>query len=178
MGLSVDSAALAASIDQVLDSPTGSRLVTQKPRKTSPRRSTMELRRMFGTIVTVDRATFTLRLFKHLKWAKSYKVAVGQPAYPTPTGRFRVQNKQVNPTWSVPNSPWAGELAGSVIPGGSASNPLKARWIGVSGSVGIHGTGDDWSIGSAASHGCVRMHVWDVVKLYPRVPVGSRVFIR
>ena len=178
VGLSVDSAALAASIDQVLDSPTGSRLVTQKPRKTSPRRSTMELRRMFGTIVTVDRATFTLRLFKHLKWAKSYKVAVGQPAYPTPTGHFRVQNKQINPTWSVPNSPWAGELAGSVIPGGSASNPLKARWIGVSGSVGIHGTGDDWSIGSAASHGCVRMHVWDVVKLYPRVPVGSRVFIR
>lgn len=178
VGLSIDSAALAENIDRVLDSPTGSRLVTQKPRKTSPRRSTMELRRMFGTIVTVDRATFTLRLFKHLKWAKSYKVAVGQPAYPTPAGRFRVQSKQVNPTWSVPNSPWAGELAGSRIPGGSPANPLKARWIGVSGSVGIHGTGDEWSIGSRASHGCVRMRVADVIALYPRVPVGSRVFIR
>ena len=177
-GLSVDSRALAARIDEVLGATAGSRLVTQRPRKTVPRRNTVELRRMFGTIVTVDRATFTLRLFKHLRWAKSYKVAVGQPAYPTPTGSFRVQNKQVNPTWSVPHSPWAGELAGSVIPGGSAANPLKARWIGISGSVGIHGTGDDWSIGSAASHGCVRMHVWDVVRLYPRVPVGARVMIR
>ncbi|MFM9141217.1 MAG: L,D-transpeptidase, partial [Solirubrobacterales bacterium] len=75
-------------------------------------------------------------------------------------------------------SPWAGELAGSRIPGGSPANPLKARWIGVSGSVGIHGTGDEWSIGSRASHGCIRMRVADVIALYPRVPVGSRVFIR
>ena len=178
IGLAFDSLALAAQVDEALDSPAGSRLVTQRGRRVVPPRSIMDVRRMFGTVVTVDQATFTLRLFKHLKWAKSYKVAVGMPAYPTPTGSFRVQNKQVNPTWSVPNSPWAGELAGSRIPGGSAANPLKARWIGVSGSVGIHGTGDEWSIGSRASHGCVRMRVADVIALYPRVPVGARVFIR
>lgn len=177
IGLRFDAGELATQVDEALDSPTGPRTVTQRGRPVVPSRSITELRRMFSTIVTVDRSTFTLRLFKHLKWAKSYKVAVGMPAYPTPAGRFRVQNKQVNPTWSVPNSPWAGELAGSVIPGGSAANPLKARWIGVSGSVGIHGTGDEWSIGSRASHGCIRMRVADVIALYPRVPVGSRVFI-
>lgn len=178
LGLSFDAAALAAEVDEALDSPAGPRTVTQRGRRVVPSRNISELRRMFGTVVTVDRATFTLRLFKHLAWAKSYRVAVGMPAYPTPTGSFRVQSKQVNPTWSVPNSPWAGELAGSVVPGGSAANPLKARWIGISGSVGIHGTGDEWSIGSRASHGCVRMRVADVIALYPRVPVGSRVLIR
>lgn len=178
IGLRYDAVALAARIDEAFDSPSGSRQVTLEGRRVVPPRNISELRRMYPTIVTVDKATFTLRLFKHLKWAKSYKVAVGMPAYPTPSGRFRVQNKQVNPTWSVPNSPWAGELAGSRIPGGSPSNPLKARWIGVSGSIGIHGTGDEWSIGSRASHGCIRMRVADVIALYPRVSVGSRVFIR
>ena len=45
--------------------------------------------------------------------------------------------------------------------------------MGIANGVGIHGTGEDWSIGSRASHGCIRMHVWDVKDLYPRVPVGT-----
>ena len=57
-------------------------------------------------------------------------------------------------------------------------NPLKARWMGIVNGVGIHGTGEDWSIGSRASHGCIRMHVSDVIDLFPRVPVGSPVLIR
>ena len=73
----------------------------------------------------------------------------------------------------MPNSPWAGELGGSTVAGGSAANPLKARWMGITDGVGIHGTGDDYSIGSAASHGCIRMHVADVKRLYPLVPVGT-----
>ena len=77
----------------------------------------------------------------------------------------------------MPNSPWAGELAGSTVGGGSAANPLKARWMGVSGSVGIHGTGQDYSIGTRASHGCIRMHVQDVKLLYRRVPLGTPVLI-
>ena len=90
----------------------------------------------------------------------------------------KLPNKQVDPIWSVPHSPWAGELAGTTVEGGSAANPLKARWMGIFDGVGIHGTGEDWSIGSAASHGCIRMHVWDVKDLYPRVPVGTTVLIR
>ena len=78
----------------------------------------------------------------------------------------------------MPNSPWAGELAGQSVSGSDPSNPLKARWLGVSGSVGIHGTAEEWSIGSRASHGCIRMHVSDVIDLYPRVPLGTPVLIR
>jgi len=112
-----------------------------------------------------------------LEIEKRYGVAVGQPQYPTPRGRFSITSKQVNPVWSVPNSPWAGELAGTTVTGGSASNPLKARWMGIAGGVGIHGTGEDGSIGSRASHGCIRMHVSDVIALYQRVPVGTPVLI-
>ena len=57
------------------------------------------------------------------------------------------------------------------------NNPLKARWIGFYPGDGIHGTADDASIGSAASHGCIRMHVPDVEDLYPRVQVGDPVYV-
>ena len=50
--------------------------------------------------------------------------------------------------------------------------------MGITDGVGIHGTGDDYSIGSAASHGCIRMHVSDVKRLYPLVPVGATILIR
>jgi lipoprotein-anchoring transpeptidase ErfK/SrfK len=64
------------------------------------------------------------------------------------------------------------------VAGGSAENPLKARWMGIVNGVGIHGTGEPSSIGTRASHGCIRMTVPDVVDLYPRVPVGTPVLIR
>ena len=178
LGVGVDVTALAAKVDAVLDDPAAPRIVSQRVRKLYPAVNADDLRRQYGTIVTVDKATFKLRLFKGLKLRKSYSVAVGQPAYPTPTGRFTITNKQIDPVWSVPNSPWAGELGGSTVAGGSAANPLKARWMGITNGVGIHGTGEDWSIGSRASHGCIRMHVWDVKDLYPRVPVGAVVLIR
>jgi len=148
------------------------RLISVKPKVTADK-----LRKSASTVITIEQSSFTLRLFKALKVVKRYKVAVGLPDYPTPRGRFAIQSKQVNPVWSVPNSPWAGELGGSTVTGGSAQNPLKARWMGVSGSVGIHGTGEGYSIGTRASHGCIRMHVGDVIALYKRVPLGTPVLI-
>jgi lipoprotein-anchoring transpeptidase ErfK/SrfK len=41
----------------------------------------------------------------------------------------------------------------------------------------VHGTSDDASIGSNASHGCIRMHIPDVEELYPEVPIGSPIYI-
>ena len=128
-------------------------------------------------MITIDQSSFKLRLFKNFKVVRTYRVAVGQSQYPTPNGRFAIQSKQVNPVWSVPNSPWAGELGGSTVGGGSAANPLKARWMGVAGSIGIHGTGQSGSIGTRASHGCIRMHVPDVIALFKRVSVGTQVLI-
>jgi len=177
-GKGLDARATAKLVDAAFDDPAAPRRLHVALRRTSPQVSVNDLRRRYGTVITVDKAHFKLRLFKRLKFKKAYMVAVGQPAYPTPSGLFRIANKQVNPTWSVPNSPWAGELQGTTVQGGSAANPLKARWMGIVNGVGIHGTGQDWSIGSAASHGCIRMHVGDVVDLYKRVPVGTPVLIR
>jgi lipoprotein-anchoring transpeptidase ErfK/SrfK len=177
-GRDIDHVALAKEIATALADPRLVRVFRPKLIKVKAKVTSLQVRRRARTVITIQQSTFTLRLFKDLKLRKSYKVAVGQPAYPTPRGLFAIQSKQVNPTWSVPNSPWAGELAGTSVGGGSAANPLKARWMGITGSVGIHGTGLDASIGTRASHGCIRMHVWDVIALYNRVPIGTPVLIR
>lgn len=176
-GYRMDQPAAYAAINRALADAAASRKLHFKLKQVRPDVNTNDLARRYATIITIDKSERKLRLFKNLKISKRYGVAVGQPAYPTPEGRFNIQSKQVNPVWSVPNSPWAGELGGSTVTGGSAANPLKARWMGVSGSIGIHGTGDDASIGSAASHGCIRMHVRDVIELFRRVPLGTTVLI-
>lgn len=176
-GYRLDQPAAYLLVNAALNDGAASRKVHVRLRKVRPDVNTNDLARRYATILTVEKSTRTLRLFKSLKVVKRYKVAIGQPAYPTPEGLFSIQNKQVNPTWSVPNSPWAGELAGTTVTGGSAQNPLKARWMGVTDGVGFHGTGEDYSVGTAASHGCLRMHVADIIALYPRVPVGTPVLI-
>ena len=176
-GRDVNAAALARRIGRALVDPRIERVFKVKVRKIKPKVNAAAARKTVSTVITIKQSTFTLRLFKHQKVVRTYKVAVGQPGYPTPNGRFSIQTKQIDPVWSVPNSPWAGELAGTTVGGGSAANPLKARWMGVSGSVGIHGTGQDYSIGTRASHGCIRMHVSDVKLLYRRVPLGTPVVI-
>ncbi len=176
-GRAVDANAVEQAVVKRLGDPRLDRVVTPALRVVKPKVTTAGLASAYGTVITIDRANFKLRLFKRLKLSKTYRVAVGQPAYPTPTGRFSIANKAVNPTWSVPNSPWAGALANETVPGGSDANPLKARWMGIANGVGIHGTSETGSIGTRASHGCIRMTVPDVVDLYPRVPVGTPVLI-
>ena len=168
---------LVKAIEATVADPRAARKIRPGTRKLVPDVRTKELKRVYRTIITIDRDHFRLRLFKKLHIAKRYGVAVGMPAYPTPTGLFHIQSKQVNPTWTAPNSPWAGELAGQSISGDDPTNPLKARWMGVNGSVGIHGTGEPWTIGSRASHGCIRMTVPDVIDLFGRVDVGTPVLI-
>ena len=176
-GRGIDAGKLRDDVAAALTDPRLTRVFMPALVATKPKVSADKLRDGASTVITIEQSTFTLRLFKRLKVVKTYKVAVGQSGYPTPYGRFAIQSKQVNPVWSVPNSPWAGELAGSSVSGGSAANPLKARWMGVTGSVGIHGTGQDYSIGTRASHGCIRMHVGDVIALFERVPLGTPVLI-
>jgi lipoprotein-anchoring transpeptidase ErfK/SrfK len=146
-------------------------------KKIKPKVTTQHLAKRYPVVLTVDRSHFRVSLFKKLKKVKSYPIAVGVAGLETPAGRYAITNKAVNPAWSVPNSPWAGSLAGTVIPGGAANNPLKARWLGVYDGVGIHGTDARYSIGSNASHGCIRMFVEDIIKLYDQVPVGTPIFI-
>ncbi len=135
-----------------------------------------EVASRYPAYLTLDRATFTLRLWKHLKLARTYTVAVGQEGLETPEGLYEIQEKQENPTWNVPNSAWAGPLAGQSIPPGP-SNPIKARWLGIYEGAGIHGTEETSSLGTAASHGCVRMSIPDVEELYDQVEVGTPIYI-
>ena len=137
-----------------------------------------DLARVYGTVITIDRDHFRLRLFKHLRFAAPTPSRSGMAGLDTPAGIYHVQDKQVDPAWHVPERAVGGLLAGQTIPGGAPNNPLKARWMGLANGVGIHGTAEDWSIGTRASHGCIRMHVSDVVALYQRVPLGTTVLIR
>ncbi|MGZ5323978.1 MAG: L,D-transpeptidase family protein [Solirubrobacterales bacterium] len=145
--------------------------------KTEPEITTDELAEAYPTYLTVDRGEFTVRLFVKLKLAKSYTVAIGASGYDTPTGLYDIESKEVNPTWHVPDSEWAGSLAGQDIPPGPG-NPLVARWMGIYNGAGFHGTYETGSLGSAASHGCIRMSVDDVIDLFDRIEVGTPVYIQ
>lgn len=143
----------------------------------TPSVTSAAVKKKYATVLVADRKSFKLTLYKDMKVATTYGISVGKEGNDTPPGQYAIQNKQVDPVWNVPDSDWAGSLAGTTVPGGAANNPLKARWLGVNGAVGIHGTSDEGSIGTAASHGCLRMRVADVKALFPRVPVGAPVWI-
>ena len=176
-GHQVAEAPLAKAIAAAIASPTASRVFHVALQITHPTVDAKKLALQYETVVTVDRDHFRLRLFKSLHEVVSYPIAVGMAGLETPTGIYHVLEREVNPSWHVPNSPWAGALAGQTIPPGP-SDPIVARWLGLGGGVGIHGTNEPFSIGSRASHGCIRMLVPDVIKLYPRVPLGTTVYIK
>jgi len=163
----LNAAVLNASADHTI----AARTHPQKPEVTRS-----EVAAEYPSYLTLDRATYTLRLWENLKLAKTYTVAVGQEGLETPEGLYDIQEKEENPTWHVPESSWAGSLAGQDIPPGP-SNPIKARWMGIFEGAGIHGTEETYSLGSAASHGCVRMAIPDVEELYDRVEVGTPIYI-
>jgi lipoprotein-anchoring transpeptidase ErfK/SrfK len=175
-GIEVQVDDLRAELEQAVQSP-DSRTVKAKVEKVQPEVTTAEVAEKYPHYLVVDRANFQLSYYQNLKLVKTYTIAVGQVGYDTPAGEYSIQNKAVNPAWSVPNSAWAGDLAGTVVPGGAPNNPLVARWMGIVDGAGIHGTNDTGSLGSAASHGCIRMAVPDVIELYDQVQVGTPVYI-
>ena len=169
---------LRERVEQALLQATRSeRLIRAKTSRTQPKVTTAELADKYQTLLVVQRGAFRLSLYKRLKLVKTYPIAVGQVGLETPAGMYNIQNKAVNPAWNVPNSAWAGDLAGTVVPGGTPENPLKARWMGIYDGAGIHGTDAAGSIGTNASHGCIRMLIPDVIELYDRVEVGAPVYI-
>ena len=175
-GIAVKRGQLRRLVGSALLSP-ADRTVEAPVRKTKPKVTRAELAKEYPTVLVADHATYELRLYKNLKLEKTYTVAFGAAGYDTPRGLYSIQNKQVDPAWSVPNSDWAGDLAGTVVPGGTPENPLKERWMGIYDGAGIHGTDDVGSLGSAASHGCIRMAIPDVIDLYDRVEVGAPIYI-
>ena len=105
------------------------------------------------------------------KLVTKYPVAIGKKGWETPTGEWQVMEKIKNPAWTSFKT-------GEVLPP-STKNPLGSRWIGFwtdgQDVIGFHGTANVKSIGTAASHGCVRMLDRDVKALFPLVQVGTTV---
>ncbi|MDP2711238.1 MAG: L,D-transpeptidase/peptidoglycan binding protein [Solirubrobacteraceae bacterium] len=176
-GRTIDAVKLRADVQKALVSDTGERSVRAPIKRIEPKVSGDKLAARYPIVLTVDRGSFRLSLFKKLKRVRTYPIAVGRAGQETPIGEYKIQNKAVNPAWHVPNSAWAGSLAGQVIPSGAPNNPIKSRWLGIYDGVGVHGTDARGSIGSNASQGCIRMLIEDVEKLYDEVPVGTTVFI-
>ena len=111
-----------------------------------------------------------------------FTVAIGKLGHETPYGPHYVTGKARNPAWKMPDADWvAPEDRGKVLAGNDPANPLKAAFISLGGNiedgVGFHGTSALDSLGSEASHGCIRMKPEDVTYLYGKVPVGTLVFI-
>ncbi|MGI8632551.1 MAG: L,D-transpeptidase [Solirubrobacterales bacterium] len=176
-GTRISASALAKRIRARMERPSLSRTIRQRVSRTRPAVTRRGLASRYPVVLTVDRRSFRVRVFKRLRFRRSYGIALGMAGYTTPAGTYRIRNKQINPAWHAPNKSWAGSLAGKTIPGGAPNNPLKARWMGIVNGVGIHGTGEPWSIGTRASHGCIRMRVSDVKALYRQVPVGTLIRI-
>ena len=176
-GQAVDAKQMTASINHAARSPGRDQTIPAVVQTTKPEVSKKDLAQAYPRYIYIDRSTYTLRFYHHLRLKKTYSIAVGQQGLETPAGLYHALDKQVDPSWHVPNSAWAGDLAGQVIPPGPA-DPLKARWIGIFDGAGIHGTDDIGSLGSAASHGCVRMSISDVIDLYDRVDVGDPIYIQ
>jgi hypothetical protein len=176
-GLAVKAAVLRRDIRRELLDMGATRIARVKTRVVEPEVTTEELAKKYPAVIIVNRGAFKLSFYKNLKLHKTYGIAVGQVGLETPAGLYNVQNKAINPAWHVPNSDWAGDLAGTIVPGGTPQNPLKARWMGIYNGAGIHGTDASGSIGTAASHGCIRMLIPDVIELYDQVPVGAPVYI-
>ncbi|WP_141434033.1 L,D-transpeptidase [Bacillus sp. 03113] len=105
--------------------------------------------------IDVNVSTLKLRLFDGNKILKTYPISVGKILTPTPSGNYKIINKQYNP-----------------------GGPFGQLWMGLSKPhYGIHGTNNPSSIGKRVSKGCIRMQNRDVKELSSMVPVGTNVYI-
>nr|WP_260447030.1 L,D-transpeptidase [Nostoc sp. 2RC] len=104
----------------------------------------------------------------------SYPIAIGKKGWETPTGSFKVMHMRHFPVWRHP-------ITGKVFEAGTNS-PLGDRWIGFwsdgRNEIGFHGTPDVDLLGTAVSHGCLRMRNSDVRLLYEQVGLGTTVVVR
>ncbi|HET6351424.1 MAG TPA: L,D-transpeptidase/peptidoglycan binding protein [Coriobacteriia bacterium] len=175
-GRKVDVARSAEVLQQTLTSEAA---VSESARRISIPVETIEPKKTeddLGRTIVVSLSQRRVRLFDGGKLVKTYRCAIGTPAHPTPPGEWKIVQKRYMPTWRNPGSAWAASMPRSIPPG--PSNPLGTRAINLSApGIRFHGTRNIASVGTAASHGCMRMYRQDVEDLYDRVKVGDKVFI-
>ncbi|MFA6093358.1 MAG: L,D-transpeptidase [Elusimicrobiota bacterium] len=149
--------------------------------------------RLHGALhVVVDAKANVLYLKKGLKLLWQADCSVGRGGvlkdkrtgrrweFVTPRGEFRVRGKRENPVWHKPD--WAFVESGQPVPPPEdplrqAQGELGAYVLDLGDGYLIHGTKDEAGLGRPVSHGCVRLGVEDLAKLYQEVPVGTKVYI-
>jgi lipoprotein-anchoring transpeptidase ErfK/SrfK len=129
-----------------------------------------------GKAILVVLSERRLRLYDKGSIVRAYRCAVGQPDWPTPTGLFHIVMKRYMPTWVNPGDSWGAGMPASIPPG--PGNPLGTRAMNLDADgIRIHGTANVDSLGTAASHGCIRLAMPDVEQLFDLVSVGTPVYI-
>jgi lipoprotein-anchoring transpeptidase ErfK/SrfK len=131
----------------------------------------------FADVILIRTGENRLYHYENGVLVKTYSVATGQPRYPTPKGSFSIQVKRRLPTWINPDpSGWGKTLPRSIPPG--PGNPLGTRAMNLTApGIRIHGTTNVKSLGTPASHGCIRMAMHDVEELFELVDTGTPVVI-
>ena len=163
-------AGLKAAVENALTDPAATRVLEPGRRNVPAKVRWSDLRKVYRTVLTIEQRTFKLRLFKRLRARR------GATASPSASRRTRRRpevphHKQVDPIWTPPDAPWAGELPGSRRRRGGPHKTLGTL-------DGAHGRRGDPRHQRAlvdrhpSSHGCIRMPIPDVVELYRRVPHG------
>lgn len=109
------------------------------------------------TRIVVNAPAYRMDIFKDGKLTKTYKIGIGYPEFPLPTGLRQAKEIIFNPTWTPPDEPW---VTGKVQPGkkveaGSKLNPLGPIKIPIGLPSLVHGGKDPSRLGTFASHGCV-----------------------
>ena len=107
--------------------------------------------------------------------ALKYTVGVGRSSQQW-FGTTRIASKHIRPAWRPPASLRGRRSPDFYIESGSPRNPMgAAALVLVHNELAIHGTNNPGSIGGFVSAGCIRMHNRDIMDLYRRVQVGTRV---
>jgi len=111
------------------------------------------------TRVVVNIPAFRMDVFKEGSLIKSYKIGIGYPEFPLPTGLRKAQTIIFNPTWTPPDEPWVAKMknisVGEKVAAGSKLNPLGPIKIPIGLPSLIHGGKSPAKLGTFASHGCV-----------------------
>ncbi len=111
------------------------------------------------TRIVVNTPAYRMDVFKDGQLVKSYRVGIGYPEFPLPTGLRRANTIIFNPTWTPPDEPWvesSGNVrAGQTVEAGSKLNPLGPVKIPIGSPSLIHGGKSPAKLGGFASHGCV-----------------------
>ena len=136
----------------------------------APKVSTKHLAKQSPAIIIVNRCGFKLRLYKNLKPARRTGSRSARSAWRPPRACTTSRTRPSTRPGTCPTR--RGRASSPVGAAGGLPNPIKARSIGIFDGAGIHGTDATGSIGSAASHGCIRMRIPDVEALRPGARSG------